>query len=205
MATATTSSIEYIKNVRSESVKTSSVVAYYSDPDLLIRGYFLSSPERRTELRTIVAHHIGRLESVFAVLSWGASGKARDGFDGAVNLLAEISDLEILRAACQAVGRPYLQMHENSSKRVFAENFLEILIKAVACAYRINPIQRLRLLTQVLPSIDHRIIKVSIIDALTIVSDEADVDLVKVAIERFSHDPDQYVCEYALEAFQDIG
>lgn len=200
-----TSSIEYIKDGGSGLVRTSSVDAFYSDPDLLIREYFLASPERRVGLRKNVAHRIGGLKSIFAVLSWGASGKARDGFDGAVNLLAEISDLEIFYSACRAVENPYRQMYRNSSKRVFAENFIEILIKAVACAYKINPTQRLRLLTKVLPSIDNRIIKVSIIDALTIISDEVDVSSVKVAIERFAHDPDQYVCEYALDASEDIG
>jgi hypothetical protein len=70
MAIATTSSIEYIENIEAEPVKTSSVDASYSDPDLLIREYFLSSSAQRAKSRATVAQHIRGLKAVFAILSW---------------------------------------------------------------------------------------------------------------------------------------
>ena len=71
MVAVTTSS-----NVESTSLvlaKTSSVDASYSDPDLLIREYFLSSSEQRARSRSVVSQHIKGITSVFAILSWGAS------------------------------------------------------------------------------------------------------------------------------------
>jgi hypothetical protein len=204
MAIATTSSIEYIENTEAEPVKTSSVDASYSDPDLLIREYFLSSSAQRAKSRATVAQQIRGLEAVFAILSWGASGKARDGFDGAVNLLAETKSLELLSSACKAVKTLYPQMYANARTRVFAERFLEILVKAIACAYRINADQRLSLLSQILTLVNNRITKASLIDALVIISDEVDVNAVQEALETFTHSTDQYICDYALEALEDL-
>jgi hypothetical protein len=205
VATLTSSSLEYIGNASLTSAKTSSIVASYSDPDLLIREYFSSSSEQREKSRKIVIKHIETLASVFAVLSWGASGKAREGYDGAVNLLAEIGNLQLLSEICQNVRNLYFQMATNSSTRLFAENFIEILIKAIACAYKTDAHQRLRLLTQALPPIDNRMIKSSTIDALVILSDEVDLNKIKQEIERYISDSDQYICDYAREALQDIG
>lgn len=199
------SSIEYREKTSFASVRTSSIDASYSDPDLLIGEYFLSSLTQRAISRKIIIQHIKTLQSIFAILSWGASGKTRDSYDGAVNLLSEISNLELLRLTCQAVEKPYAQMIGNPSTRVFAENFLEILIKAIACAYKVDAGQRLRLLTTALPETDERMIKASIIDALIILSDEADQDAVKAAIAGFSSDQDEYIRDYAAEALQDIG
>ena len=175
MAIATTSSIDYIDGIEAEPVKTSSVDAAYSDPDLLIREYFLSSSAQRAKSRATVAQHIGGIKAVFSILSWGASGKARDGFDGAVNLLAETKNSELLSSACQAAETLYPQMYANARTRVFAERFLEILIKAIACAYQINANQRLSLLSQLLTLVNNRITKASLIDALVIISDEVEI------------------------------
>jgi len=164
MVAVTTSS-----NVESTSLvlaKTSSVDASYSDPDLLIREYFSSSSEQRARSRSVVSQHIKGITSVFAILSWGASSKARDGFDGAVNLLAETNDLELLSSACRAVKIRYPKMYAHASTRVFSERFLEILIKAVACAYKVNINQRLGLLVQLLALVNNRITTASLIDAL---------------------------------------
>jgi len=160
MVAVTTSS-----NVESTSLvlaKTSSVDASYSDPDLLIREYFSSSSEQRARSRSVVSQHIKGITSVFAILSWGASSKARDGFDGAVNLLAETNDLELLSSACRAVKIRYPKMYAHASTRVFSERFLEILIKAVACAYKVNINQRLGLLVQLLALVNNRITTASL-------------------------------------------
>lgn len=184
--------------------KTSSVDASYSDPDLLIREYFLSSSEQRASSRSVVSQHIKGIKTVFAILSWGASGKARDGFDGAVNLLAETSDLEVLSSACRAVKTFYPRMYANTSTRVFSERFLEILTKAIACAYKIDSDQRLDLLSQIFRLANNRITAASLIDALMIMSDELNTNTVKGFLEEFTHNSDKYIRDYALEALQDI-
>lgn len=202
MVAVTTSS-----NIESTSfilAKTSSVDAAYSDPDLLIREYFFSSSEQRARSRSVVAQHIKGIKTVLAVLSWGASGKARDGFDGAVNLLAETSDLEVLSSACRAAETCYPQMYSNTSTKVFSERFLEILTKAIACAYKINANQRLGLLAQILVLVNNRVTAASLIDALVIISDESDVNLVKDLLKRFTNNSDHYISDYALEALQEI-
>lgn len=189
--------------------KTSSVDAAYSDPDLLIREYFLSSSAQRARSRSAIAQHIKEVITVFAILSWGASGKARDGFDGAANLLAEISDLEIFSSACKDIETFYAKMCASPSTKVFSERFLEILIKAIACAYKVNAGQRLRLLTQLLDLVENRITAASLVDALVIISDELNTNLVRKVLEEFTTPSsgryiDQYICDYALEALQDI-
>ncbi|PSB25354.1 hypothetical protein C7B82_23790 [Stenomitos frigidus ULC18] len=153
----------------------------------------------------MIIQHIKSLKSIFEILSRGASGKARDSYDGAVNLLAEIDSFELLKNASQAAQKAYLLMLEKPSNLKFAESFLEILIKAIACAYKIDANQRLRLLRDILPQADRRMIKASMIDALTIISDEANLDSVKATIEQFASDQDQYIRDYATAALQDIS
>jgi hypothetical protein len=202
----TSSSLNYQEKLATSSGNASSVTALYSDPDLLIREYFLSSSSQRAIARKAIIQSIKSVSSIFAILSWGASGKARDGYDGAVNLLAEIDRLSLLKSAIEEIiAKNYIQMLQNASTRSFAENFLEILIKAIACAYKIDATQRLRLLTQVLPQIDQRMLKAALIDALTILSSDLDSTAIKPTIMHFIADPDPYIKDYAMEALQDIG
>lgn len=205
MAGLITSSTDYIIENTTGRTKTSSVDAYYSDPDLLIREYFLSSSSKRAKSRQTIIEHINSLpNSVLAVLSWGASTKARDSHDGAVNLLAETNNLALLEVLGLAAKKVYIPMLENPSYRGFAETCLEILIKAIACAYRIDPRQRYRLIFDVIPPTNRRAIKASVIDALIIIANEIDVTTIKNAIERYTFDKDQYICEYAKEALQEL-
>jgi hypothetical protein len=204
-----TTSSGYIGSTDLVLAKTSSVDAAYSDPDLLIREYFLSSSAQRARSRSAIAQHIKEVITVFDILNCGASGKARDGFDGAANLLAEISDLEIFISACKDIEIFYAEMCVSPSTKVFSERFLEILIKAIACAYKINANQRFSLLTQLLDLVKNRITAASLVDALVIISDELNVDLVRKVLEEFTIPGsdqyiDQYICAYALEALQDI-
>ena len=199
------STTEFEESRRVALARTSSVDAAYSDPDLLIREYFLSSSNQRFALRKAIIQHVKSVRSVLEILSRGASGKAHDGYDGAVNLLAEIDNFALLRNASQTAQKAYLSMLQNPTTWNFAERFLEIFIKAIACAYQIDANQRLRLLIDFLPQANRRIIKASIIDALMIVSDEVNLNDVKVIIERFARDQDQYICDYAAEALQDLS
>jgi hypothetical protein len=160
---AASTSINYKKDerltlIRFSSVTSSSVAACYSDPDLLIREYFLALPERRAILRKTIVQYIKSVPSIMEILSRGASGKARNSYDGAVDLLAEIDDVEMLKnATYSAISKLYARTQESLSYRLFTESFLEILIKAIACAYKIEPRQRFNLIQQVFPTINGRI------------------------------------------------
>lgn len=206
MAGLITSSKDYKLESAETHPKTSSVDAYFSDPDLLIREYFLSSSSKRAKSRQTIIERINLLpKSILAVLSWGASGKTHDSYDGAINLLAETNSISLLELLSITARELYIPMLENPSYRVFAENCLEILIKAIACAYKVDPIQRYRLIFDVIPPTNRRTIKASVIDALLIIADEIDVNTIKNAIERYTFDKDQYICDYAKEALQELN
>ncbi|NER01039.1 MAG: hypothetical protein F6K30_30840 [Cyanothece sp. SIO2G6] len=151
------------------------------------------------------------MKSIFEILSRGASGNARNGYDGAANLLAEINIVELLNQAIQAAQKVYPSMLQNSSTRIFAETSLEILIKAIACAYRVDGTERLKLLKSFLPQVEafpsrtRRIINSSIIDALLILEGDADLSQIKIVIGTFIADGDQYVADYAREALEEVG
>jgi hypothetical protein len=201
----TVSTIGFKKSTTTAAARTSSVDASYSDPDLLIREYFLSSSSRRAISRKIVIKHINTLTSIFTVLGWGASGKVRNGYDGAVSLLAEIDSFELLRKASQTIEQNYLSITEKHPGQNFIESSFEILIKSIACAYKIDAGRRLKLLIDILPQLHQRIIKASIIDALVLISDEVDLNDVRRVIQNLEFDSDQYIRSYAAEALQDIS
>ncbi len=206
MAGLITSSKDYKLESAENRPKTSSVDAYFSDPDLLIREYFLSSSSKRAKSRKTIIERINLLpKSILAVLSWGASGKIHDSYDGAINLLAETNSISLLELLSGTAKELYIPMLENPSYRDFAETCLEILIKSIACAYKVEPTQRYRLIFDVIPPTNRRTIKASIIDALLIIADEIDVNTIKNAIERYTFDKDQYICDYAKEALQELN
>jgi len=206
MAGLITSSKDYKLESAENRPKTSSVDAYFSDPDLLIREYFLSSSSKRAKSRQTIIERINLLpKSILAVLSWGASGKTHDSYDGAINLLAETNSISLLELLSVTARELYVPMIEDPSYRDFAETCLEILIKAIACAYKVDPIQRYRLIFNVIPPTNRRTIKASIIDALLIIADEIDLTTIKNAIGRYTFDKDQYICNYAKEALQELN
>lgn len=205
MAELTTSSKDYIIENTEIRPKTSSVDASFSDPDLLIREYFLSSSAKRAKSRQTIIERINLFPmSILAVLRWGASGKTHDKYDGAINLLAETNSISLLESL-SVTARRLIPMLENPSYRDFAETCLEILIKAIACAYKVDPIQRYRLIFDVIPPTNRRTIKASVIDALLIIADEIDINTIKNALERYTFDKDQYICDYAKEALQELN
>jgi len=184
--------------------KTSSINAYSSDPDLLIREYFLSSSSQKAKARKVIFQHISSWHSIVDILRWGANGKACDSYDSAVNLLAEIDSSVILETLGLIANKLYIPMLDDFSYRGFAEICLEILIKAIACSSKIDPMQRYRLIFEVIPPINRRNIKASVIDALLIMADEIDLTTIKSSIGRFTFDRDQYICDYAKEALKDL-
>ena len=215
--------------------ESSSIEASYSDPDLLIREYFLSSTGQRAITRRRIIQNIKSVLSVLAVASRGALGRYRDSYDGAVNLLSETDNIEILRQATyRAIRELYGQSLESSVSPVFTDNFIEILIKSVACAYKIDHKQRFNLIKQVLPliyeainsptcalgndtltsvsshssklpNVRRRLLKTSIIDALSIVADNGIFEAIEKEISNFTFDTDEYVSNYAAESLAEIG
>ncbi|MEA5478019.1 hypothetical protein VB774_10350 [Pseudanabaena galeata UHCC 0370] len=205
MAGLITSSKDYKLESAENRPRTSSVDAYFSDPDLLIREYFLSSSAKRAKSRQTIIERINSFPmSILAVLRWGAGGKTHDSYDGAINLLAETNSISLLESL-SVTARKFIPMLENPSYRDFTETCLEILIKAIACAYKVDPIQRYRLIFDVIPPTNRRTIKASVIDALLIIADEIDVNTIKNAVERYTFDKDQYICDYAKEALQELN
>ena len=143
---------------KSNTERSSSVEAYYSDPDLLINEYFASSSEQRAVSRGVVIQHVKSVTSVLEILNRGASRSTCDSYNGAAYLLAEMSNIELLqKSACYAIEGIYTGSRETSSSRLFAESFIEILIKAIACAYKIDARQRLVVLKRVLISANQKV------------------------------------------------
>lgn len=190
----------------STAPKTTSVDSYYIDPDLLIREYFLSSSTQRAKSRKRIARSVSSLKSVLAVLSWGISGKASDAYDGAVDLLAEVDNVDLLIATSKYL-EATSELSGNSSKSHFLESLWEILIKAIACAYQIPVEQRFKLILNLITVSNRRIFKATIIDALTIIADEMNTESIRNLIGRFAsiYEADQYIRNYAQEALQDIS
>jgi hypothetical protein len=60
------------KELLLQTVKTTSVDSRYlnSDPDFLIREYFLASPPERAKLRKLVFRNIKSWQSILAILRW---------------------------------------------------------------------------------------------------------------------------------------
>lgn len=199
----TTLQIDYEGRYSNALSKASSVDALYCDPDLLIREYFLSPLEQRAVSRKTIISHIKTWQSVLVIVSWGASGKAQDSYDGAINLLAETKNFRLLEFATSGAAT-YIGMLNKGLHVNFAENCLEIIIKSIACAYQVDAKQRFALLSNFIHLTDRRVIKATIIDALMIISDEIDVTTIRDVINVFTTDQDEYIRDYAEEALQGI-
>jgi len=175
-----------------------------NDPDLLTKEYFLSSLAQRAVSRKIIIKYINSLSYFLKILSYGASGNTRDSYYGAVNLLAETDNLKLLESTILIAREDYVKMPKNSSNRNL-ETILEILIKAIACAYKIDVMQRFRLISYIINITSGRVIKAAIIDSLLIVADEIDGDIIKNAIKNFTFDKDKYICDYANKSLQELS
>ena len=146
------------------------------------------------------------MKSVLAVLSWGISGKASDAYDGAVDLLAEVDNVDLLIATSKYMEAKG-ELSASSSNSNFLDSLWEILIKAIACAYQIPVEQRFKLILNLITVSNRRIFKATIIDALTIVADEMNTEPIRNVIGRFAsiYETDQYIRNYAQEALEDIS
>lgn len=185
------------------SPSPSSIESYQTDPDLLIKTYFSSSLEERYKSRKYIIEQIKDIRSFLAILSYGARVEYRDSYEGAINLLAETDNFYLLKEVSFHSENMYNSLLQQSGINI-AENFLEILITAIACADKINVKDRFYLLVNVLPKINSRMIKASIIDALGLIADEMDLKIIKTEINKFICDEDKYISDYAEEALEDI-
>lgn len=185
------------------SSSASSIESYQTDPDLLIKNYFSASPEERYKSRQYVIKQIRNIQSVMAILSYGASGEYRDSYEGAINLLAETDNLALLTGISLNSEEIYNLLYQKQAINI-AEKVLEILINIIACAYKIHAKERFNLLVNVIPKINSRMIKASMIDALSLIADEMDREVIKAEIKKYNSDEDKYISDYAEEVLQDM-
>ncbi|MBD2394602.1 hypothetical protein H6G11_10095 [Cyanobacterium aponinum FACHB-4101] len=177
--------------------------SYQVDPDLLIKNYFSSSSEERYKSRKHIIEQIKDFKPFLAILSYGASGEYRDGYEGAINLLAETNDYTLLKEVSLRSLILYKSLLLERGINI-AENFLEILITAIACAEKINVNDRFNLLVNIIPKINSRMIKASMIDALGLIADQMDLEAIKTEIKKYILDKDSYISSYAQEALEDL-
>jgi hypothetical protein len=182
---------------------TSSIESYQTDPDLLIKTYFSSSSEERYKNRKYIIEQIEDVKSFLAIFSYGVSGEYRESYEGAINLLAETSNVSFFKEISLRSEGMYYSLLKKHPTHV-AENFLEILITAIACAYKIDVKDRFDLLVNFIPKINSCMIKACMIDSLGLIADEMNIEAIKQEINKFISDEDSYISDYAQEALQDI-
>lgn len=187
---------------QSYSSSSSSLESDQVDPDLLIKNYFRSSSEQRYKSRKYIIEQIKDFQPFLAILSYGASGEYRESYEGAINLLAETDNFSLLNEVSYHSEYMYNSLLNQYGINI-AENFLEILITAIALADKININQRFNLLVNVIPKINSRMIKASMIDALGLIAGEIDLEIIKAEINKYIWDEDSYISNYAKEANED--
>lgn len=204
---STVSKTKESKELLLQTDKTTSVDSryLYSDPDFLIREYFLSSPVKRAKLRKLVFQNIKSWLSILAILSWSRRKEVSDAYDGASDLLAECADISFLKDAIQYLETASI-LTSISSQLSSLDDLWEVLIKGIAYAYQIPIEDRYEVISNLFSVSNTRIIKAAIIDALVILADEIDIELIKNSLSQFSspNEQDLYIRKYAEEAIQEI-
>jgi hypothetical protein len=206
----TNNNSDVINTTKNIENKNTSLYSYNKDPDLLIKQYFLYSSEQRAKIRENIAINIKSLPSLIEVLKWGASNKAHDAYDGAVDLLAEINNIKLFNNGCKYLGATnQLWLASNRNMIFFAlDSLWEILIKSIAYSYKIPSEERLRLLNNLvlIPPTNRRIFKAALIDAFVSLSDQYNNSYIKNIIQRFTSldEKDQYIRSYAEEALEEL-
>jgi hypothetical protein len=197
----------------SSAVQSRSVNSLYGDPDLLIKEYFLSSPEQRAQSRREIAQRFSSEKSILSILGWTHLTTVKDVYDGAVDLLAECGDVLLFaNAGDSLLTLTNLSMRDRDSYRLEVyERSWEILIKGIGCAYHIQPQARLRLLQKLavslLPILNRRSIKATLLDALANLFDQEGVNqhFIETYIQSFEHDRDDYIRNYAKEILAELS
>lgn len=210
--TRTISKTKESKELLPQIAKTTSVDSryLYSDPDFLIREYFLSSPSERMKLRKLIFQTIESWLSILAILDWSRRKEILDAYDGASDLLAECANINLFKDTVQYLETTaLLRSSSKEDKLSNLDDFWEVLIKGISYAHQISVSDRFQLLIGLFPIIKTRIFKAAIIDALVILADEDTIDIeqFKSSLEQFSspHEQDLYIRSYAEEALQAIS
>jgi hypothetical protein len=155
-----------------------------------IEDYFSQDEHGRVNIRKEVAASIRNDEQILKILAIGSDNQYREAYCGAIDLLAEVEDIYLFRGIIdQCLGN---------------DDWAEILLQAIACAYRIDAVSRFDLLNKALPHQKSRITKAALIDGLENLADEVDVNIVRQAIDLFLNDNDLYIRDYATTALGDI-
>jgi hypothetical protein len=178
-----------------ERVKASN---FYQTASFL-QSYFNLTPQKRVELKYRYARKIQTIEDVLITLSLGNDPKFKEGYDGAIALLAECSE----KVLTQTIN--LFRSNLIFQKEVNEEN-LEILLKSVACASKITSEKKFSLIISLFVKNLGSLTKLTLIDSLTILSDDLDFDLIEVCLERFASnkETDDYVRNCAKEAIEDL-
>jgi hypothetical protein len=211
----TVSKTKESKELTSQTTKTTSVDSRYiysdpayNDPDLLIREYFLSSPAQRVKLRKLIFQNIKSWQSVLVILSWSRKKEISDAYDGASDLLAECTDISLLKDVINYLTATSLLISSSSTNKVSnLDAYWEVLIKGIAYAYGMLAQDRFQLILNLISVGTTRIFKAAIIDALVILADEIELETIKNSLGRFSSpdEPDLYIRDYAEEALQEVS
>jgi hypothetical protein len=176
-------------------------VAYLSDPDFLIRQYFLdASLDRRVKLRKVIADQAKSFYSILQILKFSRQGNIQDAYDAGVDALAEFSTLEFHYQSYHYLEAISHQLKDN-------EDFWEILTKGVSCAYKVAAEERFELVCKISRVSQRRLVKTAVIDALvTIADDLTNVEPLKDFLIRYTseEESDVYVRDYAHEALDDL-
>ena len=183
---------------------------YLSDPDSLIHRYFLSSlPKQRIHLRKVIASSTKRFRSILKILDFSRQGDVDNAYDAGVDLLAEFDNLSLHDEVYQYLEAIGQLLNSSSTQKTIErfEDFWEILIKGIACAYKIPAQDRFNLILKISQVSQRRIIKAAVIDALVTISDIDDINQIKGILGRYTSDdePDSYIRSYAKEAVEDLG
>ncbi|WP_204106746.1 MULTISPECIES: hypothetical protein [Spirulina sp. CCY15215] len=179
-------------------------LTFFNNKELdLLKWYFQNPPNKRIKICKKVAEDIRTIEEILEILKWGNQNNVRDGYDGAIALLAEC-DGNLLAQLMLLGHTPYGQYIN-----IFSPEQWEILIKSVACSQKIQVMKKYILIVGFMNNYNlwGRLVKSAIIDFFWIVEDELDdIELIHPILERFIRkDSDLYIRKYAQEALDDIS
>jgi hypothetical protein len=195
--------------------KSSSVDTSHAEPDLLVKKYFLASPQIRAKIRSALVKNFKSVNSMLAILIFSANPNIDDAYAGSIDLIAECENFQLLAktvatllSLTQAPARS-----QNQTQLTLQETYWEILIRGMGCAYRLPAEDRLQLLRYLLSDsteiLNRRAVRAAILDSLVILADEEGIDKeeIKPYIRLFMQpsEHDQYIRTFAEAALEDLA
>ena len=164
-----------------------------------IQEYFEHQPSIRAQRRQEYVTCIQSAQDIFDILELGNNKDILDGYDGAVDILAEC-DQNVIIEAIEIARKKYISDTNSQIAESWEQNW-EILIKALSCALQIKSYQKMSLLLSLCDRRNKlsRLIKLTLIDA--IVDLDLDPDLARVMLQIFisERELDNFIRNYAQE------